>query len=310
VPAGILHCRRHRPDVILSTYPIASAHYIGWLLGKITRVPWVADFRDPMAQDDYPPDIRLRRALHNLEHRVVENATRIFVTTQGTHHLYSRRYPGLPPDRLLVVPNGYDPAILDGPGGNRSKNSEKRILVHSGNIYRNERDPTHFFEALASLKNDEPELMNRVRIMLRGTRHTEYFQEIVKRLDIGSIVVFGEPVTYQAAVSEMQSADGLLILQARNCNEQIPAKVYEYMYVRKPIIALTDPVGDTARLLASCGVTSVARLDDSGSISRLLKKFLNGDPSGLNVDENFDVAQFSRQQIALTVSSELSKLAG
>ncbi len=121
VPAGILHCRRHRPDVILSTYPIASAHYIGWLLGRITRIPWVADFRDPMAQDDYPPDMRLRRALHNLEHRVVENAKRIFVTTPGTHHIYSRRYPGLPPDRLRVVPNGYDPAILDGPGCSRSK---------------------------------------------------------------------------------------------------------------------------------------------------------------------------------------------
>jgi hypothetical protein len=56
-------------------------------------------------------------------------------------------------------------------------------------------------------------------------------------------------------------------------------------------------------------VTSVTRLDDPGSISRLLKKFLNGDPSGFNVDENFDVEQFSRQRIAMTVSSELSELA-
>jgi len=44
---------RRQPAIIISTYPIATAHLIGWALHRLTGLPWVADFRDPMAQDAY-----------------------------------------------------------------------------------------------------------------------------------------------------------------------------------------------------------------------------------------------------------------
>jgi len=50
----------------------------------------------------------------------------------------------------------------------------------------------------------------------------------------------------------------LLLLQASNCNSQIPAKVYEYLRAGKPILALTDPEGDTATLLRNLGINTIA----------------------------------------------------
>ncbi len=47
IPAGLALARRHRPQVIWSTYPIATAHLIGLALHKMTGLPWVADMRDP-----------------------------------------------------------------------------------------------------------------------------------------------------------------------------------------------------------------------------------------------------------------------
>ena len=44
---------------------------------------------------------------------------------------------------------------------------------------------------------------------------------------------------------------GLLLLQASNCNDQVPAKAYEYLRCHRPVLALTDPAGDTAELLRS-----------------------------------------------------------
>jgi len=44
-----------KPDIIWSTYLIATAHVIAAALHKHSSTPWVADFRDPMAQVDYPP---------------------------------------------------------------------------------------------------------------------------------------------------------------------------------------------------------------------------------------------------------------
>ena len=70
------------------------------------------------------------------------------------------------------------------------------------------------------------------------------------------------------------SADGLLLLQAANCNEQIPAKLYEYLRARRPIIALTDTHGDTAEVLRRAGIEPLAPLDQAPQIAAALGLFL------------------------------------
>jgi len=51
---GLLIYRKFKPLIIWSTYPIATAHLIGYALHRLTGLPWIADLRDPMAQDGYP----------------------------------------------------------------------------------------------------------------------------------------------------------------------------------------------------------------------------------------------------------------
>jgi hypothetical protein len=51
---GLAVLRRRRPRVIWSTYPIASAHLIGYLLHRLSGLPWIADFRDPMYDQSFP----------------------------------------------------------------------------------------------------------------------------------------------------------------------------------------------------------------------------------------------------------------
>jgi hypothetical protein len=72
----------------------------------------------------------------------------------------------------------------------------------------------------------------------------------------------------------MQQSDGLLVLQAANCNYQVPAKLYEYLRARRPILALTDPQGDTAAVLRAAGVDSIAPLDSKEAIGRTFVAFL------------------------------------
>jgi hypothetical protein len=72
----------------------------------------------------------------------------------------------------------------------------------------------------------------------------------------------------------MMAADGLLIFQAASCNHQIPAKLYEYLRSGRPILALTDPAGDTAATMRECGANTIARLDDAGDIENRLQEFI------------------------------------
>ena len=63
-------------------------------------------------------------------------------------------------------------------------------------------------------------------------------------------------------------------MQAKNCNAQIPAKVYEYLRARRPLLCLSDPAGDTMGLVRAAGVETLARLDDAADIAKLLRRFL------------------------------------
>ena len=153
-------------------------------------------------------------------------------------------------------------------------------LVHSGILYPSERDPTQFFDALAELKRAGTISASRLKIVLRGTRYDSTYAPEIERRDIADIVRLEAPVGYETALKEMLAADGLLIFQASNCNHQIPAKLYEYFRARKPVLALTDPVGDTAREMRHAGLQAIAPLDDRASIAATLLEFVTGIESG------------------------------
>src|SRR6185295_16036630 len=114
VPAGMKMIRQFRPDAIWSTYPIATAHLIGRALHRRSGLPWIADFRDPMAQEGYPADPAGHRFYRWIEHQALAHAARSVFTAPGALRLYAERYPEIPADRLAVIENGYDESSFAG----------------------------------------------------------------------------------------------------------------------------------------------------------------------------------------------------
>lgn len=273
---GLRTIRRDNVTALFSTYPIASAHVIGLALNRITGLPWIADFRDPMYQDNYPPDPLVRRSYQWLEKRVFQHARRILVTTPGTAEYYGRRYGDEAYQRIRVVPNGYDPEAFPGdmpspPGRSAAAGDRKLVLLHSGILYPMERDPEPFFRALGRLRATGNPAFTNLAVVFRGSVHGSTFQPLVDQLGLTDVVSFPAALSYREALDEMLAADALLVFQADNCNSQIPAKVYEYLYTGKPVIGITDPLGDTGQLLAGTGITTIAKLEDEAGIFALLQ---------------------------------------
>jgi glycosyl transferase family 4 len=275
VPAGLRLIRTFKPDVLWTTYPVASAHLIGAALQRLTGIPWVADFRDPMAQEDYPADRLTHRAFEWIERRTLRACTKAIFTAPGALRLYAERYPELPGSRLGIIENGYDEASFAGLDAPAPLDGERPLtLVHSGTIYSSERDPRPLFAALGELLREGVISGGSIKLVLRASGNDAYLSELVRAEAIQEIVSLQPAVGYRAALEEMQRSDGLLVLQAANCNYQVPAKLYEYLRARRPILALTDPQGDTAAILRSAGVHSIAPLDSKESIRRTFVTFL------------------------------------
>ncbi len=298
VPAGLSMIRRWRPPVIWSTFPIATAHRIAHILHRLSGIPWIADFRDSMTEDHYPIDPTVRRIYRRIETSAVMQSRFAVFTTPGARAMYAGRYPAIPDDRWQVIENGYDEEDFIAPTGDGQVKSPARtlVLVHSGILYPSERDPTAFFEALRVLRDAGELPAMSVQVRFRATGHDQHYARQLTALGLADIVRLEPPIGYRAALAEMAQADGLLLFQASNCNHQIPAKLYEYLRTRRPIIALTDPAGDTAMVLRRAGITTIAPLDDAGAIAAILREMMPGLRAGtVTLADDTEIARYSRR---------------
>lgn len=305
VRRGVDIIRKHRIDVVWSTFPITTAHWIGLEVARRTRLPWIAEFRDPMWQSDWPPEAAANAAWRRLEERIFGTVDCAVFTAPGAARLYAERYPHLPRSKLTVIQNGYDEETFARAEASLSRDaaaeraSRPLTLLHSGIIYRSERDPTHFFAAVAGLKRNGRISATALRIVLRASGEEGDYLAELRRLGIDDIVRLEPPVDYLAALREMLTVDGLLLFQAANCNAQIPAKLYEYLRARRPILALTDPDGDTARTLEALETGRVARLDSREEIESALMRFVEDVRAGTAAVPSEDaVLRYSREHEA------------
>jgi glycosyltransferase involved in cell wall biosynthesis len=277
VPRGLAMIRKYRPAAVWSTYPIATAHKIGSTLCRLSGLPWIADFRDPMAQDGYPADPRTWRSFKRIEEAALQRASRSIFVTAGAARMYRERYPDVA-GRIAVIENGYDERAFQNVDAERPGRAPLApgtlTLLHSGVVYPSERDPTQLFQALRRMTDEGTLRSGELRLRLRAAGHEPILGRLIQAAGVEELVELAPPIPYREALLEMMRADGLLLLQAANCNEQVPAKLYEYLRCGRPILALTDPAGDTAAVLRSAGLANIARLDSADEISRALRSFV------------------------------------
>jgi glycosyltransferase involved in cell wall biosynthesis len=309
VAAGLRLIRKYRPKCIWSTYPIPTAHLIGLTLHKITGLPWVVDFRDTMTEENYPTDPATWQVYRWIERRAVAACSFAVFTAPGALGMYAQRYPGISDNRWKMIPNGYDEEdFKDMDSVTRGVSLSHTVtLVHSGVLYTSERNPDAFFAAVSSLRRARRLSPGDLKVVLRGCGDDDRYRRKVADLNIQDIVFIEKAIPYRDALREMMTSDGLLVFQAGNCNQQIPAKIFEYFRAQKPILTLTDPDGDTAALVRAEGVQSIVRLDSVDEIQDGLMKFVAQVQKGsASIPSLQTVAKYSRQQGA----KELGRLLG
>ena len=284
IPTGLRMIRRYQPQILWSTYPVATAHLIGLTLHRLTGIPWVADFRDPMTEIDpvtgqrFPNDPRLWKVRRWVEKQTMEHCSRAVFVTPGSLGIHQTRYPALA-DRMTVIANGYDEenflAAECAASQDRSRGG-RLLLLHSGVLYPGpDRDPSALLSALARLRRQGKISGMTLEVRLRASGFEDLYLEKIREHGVEDIVSLAPAIPYQAALAEMLVADGLLVFQGSTSNPAVPAKLYEYLRARRPIFALVDAAGDTAGVLREAGSGAQVPLDASELIAEGLEHFLN-----------------------------------
>jgi len=307
VRVGLKLIREHRIDAIWSTYPIATAHLVALSLSRRTALPWIADFRDPMKPSH---DTRSSRSVSSwLEKRVMRQASLATFTTPGARQRYAACYPAAA-DKLRVISNGYEEELFASlPAMQPTMPGERVTLLHSGLLYPQGRSPIPFFQALARLKSVGEISRDNLRVILRASGYESEYNRELKRLDLSDIVFLEPPVSYTQALVEQARSDALLLFQGEEFNAQIPAKVYEYLRIGLPVLALTDARGDTAALLKETGGAVIVPLIDESAIVQALETFIPRLRAGdADRADPLIVDQYSRKACARSFASILDNV--
>ena len=239
--AGDSLLRHWRPDLIIGTGPPFTVLIGAQRLAARHGIPWFAEFRDRWTDDPYFPPPRWREGLEKkLERRLIASARGIVTVSPPWAEFYERKF-GKP---TALVYNGFDPddfpaePLDSGPGPVR--------ILHAGTIYPGHRDPTPLFQAIvkSGLGPDE------IKVVFFG-RSVQGVHGLAEASGAGAFVETHGAVPYAESIEMQRRADVLLLLQWNDPKEQgnVPAKLFEYLAVCRPILGIGLVGGVPSRLI-------------------------------------------------------------
>jgi len=319
LPGAFLHglkiARREAPRVLYTSSPPNSTQLLGALLAAAVRKPWVADFRDPwtdgMRRRQAYAGNRLRGACERAAERlVVRRADRIVVTAEPLRARFLAKYPFLAPERVVVLTNGYDPADFTAcTGGARELESDRFHLTGAGNIEAMF-DARPLLRAVAELIAEHPGFRADLLVNLVGAKKGQYDADI-QALGLTDRVRYVGWVPHAQSLRYLHQSDVLLmcaITQPSGQGEKFPAKGFEYLYLRKPVLCLSAP-GVTTELLARSGLGTVVDPADLAGIKAALRTFYERRHQPARGDAAF-IARFDRRCLTEKLAGIFDELVG
>ncbi len=263
--------RQHDVAMVYSTGKPWTAHLVGYALRRLTRIPWVADFRDPWLNNpSSAPMSRLRQTIEGrMERAVICRADLVVANTDAVRQEWLQRYPFLKPDKLVTITNGFDPDEQLVCSTSPSVSPSPRLtLTHAGALYA-QRYPHDFFVALDRVLASGAVPGDQLRVNLVGSWDTQTHTFLADHPRVAKVVELVPQVSHEVYLNYLRQSDVLLLLQPQTTS-QIPAKVFEYLQARKTILALTPPHGATGHLVQSEGLGRVCDATDTEAIEDVL----------------------------------------
>jgi glycosyltransferase involved in cell wall biosynthesis len=264
--------RRYQIDYVMVTVPPFSALVVGTRLKReFPSLILVSDFRDEwlsfyLKDFDFQNSDYTRRRAETIERESVEASDLVVAVNQSSRDEIRKRYPEQPEAKFRVVPNGYDPEVFAGLPV-RNGRSDRMIVTHAGTVYKTA-SPRFYLDAVDSLPDDvrsriETRFVGRVaeseRVLMEGRK---------SRVSLLGFMPQGEALRYMA------DTDYLLLTMTNDIS--VPGKLFEYMAVRRPILAIAAPGSEVDQLLAETSAGVCAPPDNIERIRGMLMNAFEG----------------------------------
>lgn len=284
VNEGLRLIEEHNIDVIFSTSGPYTNHLVGKKLKQQTNKVWIADFRDPWTQNMHQSHVWWRQKIEDtLERHVITQSDCLLTVTHSFASNFKRKY-GNQIKQLEVIHNGYDRQDYIQLKQHPKTRNEKCTLIYTGIFYK-ERNPRLLLQAVAQLIEEKHIQRNKIMLQFAGVFDypgNSENMDCVHEHELGDIVEVLGHVPHQTALQTMNTSDILLLVADTHpdSGDYIPGKLFEYMAIGHPILALSLP-GESTHIIEKYELGEIADPQSLEQIkSALLKLYKQWESAG------------------------------
>jgi hypothetical protein len=261
--------------VVFSTYPPLGVIPAGLMAYLRDHLPWIADFRDPLSSGLGDAFVSAKQRFWNnqLEARVFRQASAVIANVEGAAEMWRKRHPRAA-RKLHVISNGFDPE--DAPRAREIPPRAQKLIVHAGGLYH-ARTPNAIVESLARLRASGTAEAVAAKLLLVGhvDVKTGLDQSLYDTAQREGWLEMRAQVPRTEAQHLLEEADALLLVQPQS-DVQVPGKLFEYICIGRPILALVPRASAIEHILQNSAIPHVCVYgdDDASVADRKLTEFL------------------------------------
>ncbi|MFZ5511226.1 MAG: glycosyltransferase family 4 protein [Pseudomonadota bacterium] len=317
--AGMRAIRSGAIRAIYSTYPVPTAHLVGLSLKRRSGLPWVADFRDPWATEG-EAGWRARWEAR-LEKRVVQAADRVICNTPAMRRDFLRRYPQLAEEKFVTITNGYDEKDM---AAIVLERVPRFHILYPGTLDGENRNPRSLLAGVRCALDRgwlDAEDLQVTFLGCGAYGESERFRDEVRRLALERVVAtVRDRIPYKQALARIAGADVVVVLSEHIGGDaevqswtamQVPAKLYEYLRIGRPILALVSE-GSVKELLQATGAGVPIPPANTDAVAEALRDlYANRRGAGQEASSRVaaGIAAYSRENLTAQLAQELNVIA-
>ncbi|MGP4079195.1 hypothetical protein ACTWQL_04710 [Pseudalkalibacillus sp. R45] len=282
---------------MFSTYSTLTNHMIGkYIKRKAPHIKWVADFRDPVYQNDVPK--YLEKYFKKFANNYCKKAEYITSVSEGClENLFIENYKG----KKVLIYNGFDNEDLVRIEGSKQKVG-KFSLAYTGQLYWGQRDITPLFKALFELIEEKLIDKNEVIFNYAG-KDFIYLLDMASKYGLTNILNNFKEVNRSKSI-EIQMKSHMLVLASWNTKTEkgvITGKLLEYMMIKKPVVGLVSgevPNSKIKDIINECNIGVTYENANANKDFYKLKKYIlfqyNNYKENAEVDFKPDLSKIER----------------
>jgi len=270
--------KRYQPELIYTTAGPPSTHVAGYILHKLTRVPWLAEVHDPLIYDNEYPKWQnywykkwLEARIYNTADALIYFTERALKSAERRNHIRRNAY--------VLRPGTAHP--------NHSQVSyEKQDKIHFGHFgsLAEGRNLSVFFRSLHELLNKNPSWRDKICLDIYGADLDPFSRASLSDYPLNGVLCEHGRLEYdpftgksgrQQVLEAMRRCDVLLLIHGTDitCEEYIPSKVYEYLLASRPILGCALRNSELGDILINNGHTLVDG-NDVNEIKAAIRDFV------------------------------------